>query len=208
MQNYSFTYRIQSQMPKKVNIYTEFSPNPNAMKFVLDFFLIKDEQIFEFKNQEEAQDSPLAASLLAFEYVESVFFMHNFITINKKTAIDWYEIVSELRLFLKQYLEADKAIFKANFLDNREVKLQESEVTDNLILKINQILEDYIKPAVESDGGAIDFNNFDPDTGTLKVNLKGSCSGCPSASLTLKEGIENLMTRFIPEVKYVVANEI
>ena len=194
---------------KRVNIYTEFSPNPNAMKFVLDFLLIENEQIFEFKNLAEAENSPLALELLGFEYVESVFFMHNFITINKKADLDWYEIVSELRLFIKHYLEADKPIFEADFLETQaDAKAQTLPVTDELTLKINQILDEYVKPAVESDGGAIDFNEFDSATGTLKVNLKGSCSGCPSASLTLKEGIENLMTRFVPEIKYVVANEI
>lgn len=196
-------------MPKRsVNIYTEFSPNPNAMKFVLDFLIIENEQIFEFKNQTEAKNSPLATALLAFDYVEGVFFMHNFITINKKEDLDWYEIVSELRLYIKQYLEADNPIFKLGFLENQKEKAVEKPIEDELILKINQILDEYVKPAVESDGGAIDFNNFDPTTGTLKVNLKGSCSGCPSASITLKEGIENLMTRFVPEIKQVVANEI
>lgn len=193
---------------KSVNIYTEFSPNPNAMKFVLDFLLIENDQIFEFKKQADAENAPLAFELLGLDYVESVFFMHNFITINKKNALDWYEIVSALRLYIKQYLEADKPIFKSGFLESQTDKPAEPPVTDELILKINQILEEYVKPAVESDGGAIDFNDFDRATGTLKLNLKGSCSGCPSASLTLKEGIENLMTRFVPEIKYVVANEI
>ncbi len=194
---------------KRVSIYTEFSPNPNAMKFVLDFMLIKNEQVFEFKNKEEAKISPLAESLFDFDYVKGVFFMTNFITINKIESVDWYEIVNKLRVYLKNYLEENKPIFQEGYKPKKVEKMSDSsENEDPLIQKINDLLNEYVRPAVEGDGGTIDFNHFDSNTGILKVNLKGSCSGCPSASLTLKSGIESLMKRFIPEVKEVVANQI
>ena len=130
--------------------------------------------------------------------------MSNFITITKSEKFSWEEIKLDLRDFIKKYIEEEKEII-SKAKKQSSVKSESESESNNIDEKIKNILEEYIKPAVEQDGGAIDFESF--DNGRVTVSLKGACSGCPSSTLTLKSGIENLLKRFIPEVKEVVAEE-
>ncbi len=187
---------------RNIEIYTEANPNPHSMKFVLNFMLITDERTFDFPDQSSAVISPLAATLFNFSYITRVFFMHNFITITKDEKTEWATIIPELKTFIKDYFRSSKPFLAA---DIAEEKTPES--SSEIIKKIEQILEQYIKPAVEMDGGAIQLHHFDQSSGTLSVVMQGSCSGCPSSTLTLKAGIENLMKRMVPEVTEVVAME-
>ncbi len=188
-----------------ITIYTEANPNPNSMKFMLNFMLMADGITLDFVTEEDAEKSPLAKELLALDYVERVFFMSNFITITKKEEVKWEEISPVLRSFIKNYLEAKKPVFSED--------LPEQEITINTdseaVKKIKGVLDEYIKPAVEQDGGAISFHSFDEITGIVKVTLQGSCSGCPSSTFTLKAGIEALLKRFLPgQVNEVVAEGV
>lgn len=190
------------QSNKYVTIYTEANPNPNSMKFVANYMLVGFGNTYDFPDVETAQkQSQLAEELFTYDYVERVFIMNNFVTVTKKSDIEWQEIVTELKNHIQSYLEADKAILKA---ENLEV-IDENE--PEIHKKIRNILDEYIKPAVESDGGAISFHSY--HEGTVKVLLQGSCSGCPSSTMTLKAGIENLLTNMLPnEVKEVVAEGV
>tara|TARA_B100001996_G_scaffold99578_1_gene74585 strand:- start:811 stop:1380 length:570 start_codon:yes stop_codon:yes gene_type:complete len=185
-----------------LNIYIESNPNPNSLKFVTNIMLVKEGIVKDYPDIQSAKDSPLAKELFDFNYVKRVFIMSNFITITKKEKFSWEEIKLDLRDFIKKYIEEDNEIISTP----KNKSLEKSNLNSNNIDdKIKNILDEYIKPAVEQDGGAIDFESF--DNGRVIVSLKGACSGCPSSTLTLKSGIENLLKRFIPEVKEVVAEE-
>ncbi len=186
-----------------ITIYTESSPNPNSMKFMLNFMLISDGVSFDFPDTASAQNCPLAQELFGFDYIDRVFLMNNFITLSKKGDQDWYEVIPEIKAFLKAYFEAQKPIFSQ---DQKDTIVEVNESPE--IAKIKDVLEQYIKPAVEMDGGAIKFGSFNAESGLLKVLLQGSCSGCPSSSLTLKSGIENLMRQMVPSVKKVEAESL
>jgi Fe-S cluster biogenesis protein NfuA len=184
-----------------VHIYVEENPNPNSMKFVLSFMLMADAIVKDYANKEDTTDSPLAAALFnEFDFVERVFLSKNFITITKTANVEWVEINSIIRTYLKNYFEAQKPVFSEDLPDSK-VELND----DPTIARIKDILDQYIRPAVEMDGGAISFSEFDKETGKLSVLLQGSCSGCPSSSITLKAGIQNLFKNMMPEVKEVVA---
>jgi len=192
-------------LKKFVNIYTEANPNPNSMKFVLNFVLVPEGVTFDFLDADSAvKGSPLASELFRFDYVRRVFITNNFITITKDEAIDWNEIIPELRPFIKSYLEAGKPLLAQQAMNDADAALQEND--SEVVKKIKGLLDEYVRPAVESDGGAINFHSF--HEGTVKVHLQGSCSGCPSSTLTLKAGIENLLKRMVPEVKEVVAEGV
>ena len=140
-------------------------------------------------------------ALFEFKYIERVFIMSNFITITKNDLVDWDEVKLELRNFIKKFIEEEGKI-----INNSINKKEESKSLKDIDKKIIQILEEYIKPAVEQDGGAIQFESF--NKGVVKVSLQGACSGCPSSIITLKGGIEKLLKRFIPEVNEVVAEGV
>ncbi len=188
--------------PKFVTLYTEASPNPQSLKFVANYILVPEGVTFDFPNKESALESPLANAFFDFPFIKRVFVMNNFITLTKSEDADWYEVAPELKSFLKEYLEANKPLFASALLHESQISDSEPEIN----LRIRKILDEYVRPAVEQDGGAINFHAF--DNGTVTVRLQGSCSGCPSASQTLKMGIENLLKRMIPEVQTVVAEEI
>ena len=183
------------------NIYLEASPNPNSLKFVINYMLVPEGEIHDFPDVQSCSDSPLAKSLFDFDYVKRVFIMNNFVTITKDEQIEWMMIQEELKNFLRDYLESDKAIVLTRE-KSEDTQTDDSEVS----LKIKTLLEEYIRPAVEQDGGAIEFHSF--KDGVVKLLLQGSCSGCPSSMITLKVGIENLLTAMIPEVKAVEAEGI
>lgn len=185
--------------PKNVHIYLESNPNPNSLKFVLNEMLVPEGLSFDFPDLESATLSPLAQELFAYPFVTRVFFMSNFITITKREDIDWMEIQNTLKEHIRKYLEAGKFIIEMNQTEEAPAE-EETETTK----KIKAILEEYIRPAVEQDGGAITYHSF--QNGIVKVRLQGSCSGCPSSTVTLKAGIENLFKRMLPgEVEAVEA---
>lgn len=197
---------MQAALQPPVSIYTEQSPNPNSMKFVLNRMLVPDGLSFDYAEPSEAlkegKNSPLAVALFGIEGVQRVFIAGNFITLTKEEDVDWGEILFEVKLFLKDYFEADKPVFVQRTVDLNSTRLEADSET---VQQIKAALDQYVRPAVESDGGAINFHTFDEETGTVKVLLQGSCSGCPSSTLTLKAGIENLLTRLVPGVKTVEA---
>ena len=185
--------------PKNVHIYLESNPNPNSLKFVANEMLVPETMSFDFPDAESTAISPLAKELFAFPFVDRVFFASNFVTVTKKGDVEWLEVQNTLKDFIKKYLEAGKFIIEVNDASDLPVE----EETD-AIKKIKTILDEYIRPAVEQDGGAITYHSF--QDGVVKVKLQGSCSGCPSSMITLKAGIENLFTRMMPgEVKSVEA---
>ncbi|MDX1905186.1 MAG: NifU family protein [Thermonemataceae bacterium] len=200
---------MEKNAPKRyVNVYTEANPNPSSLKFVVNYMLSPEGTSFDFPDRSSAEKSPLAQSLFEnFEAVERVFVMNNFITVTKKSAFEWDDIARNIKLFIQEYLEYDKPIFSRELLqedNNLSIHNDDSEV----VKKIKGVLEEYIRPAVESDGGAISFRKFEDNTGKVIVSLQGACSGCPSSMVTLKAGIENLLKRMIPEVQEVVAESL
>lgn len=184
---------------KSVNIYLEANPNPNSLKFVADYMLVEPGRNYDFPDKESAKNAPLASELFDYDYVRRVFYMSNFITVTKTQDKEWMEIQDELKDHIRKFLESGKAILEVAAV---EAVAEETEMD----LKIKVLLEEYVKPAVEQDGGAIEYKSF--ENGIVKVFLQGSCSGCPSATITLKAGIENLLKSQIPEVKSVVAEEV
>lgn len=206
-------------------VYAELTPNPNSVKFVADKPLLFEGTV-EYKTKEEAVDSPIALQLFDFTGVKSVFITSNFITITKTPEMDWYDITNMLRVFIKGFLDSGEKLFLRNPVENKKeepkaeapthvqknaIELAEpaieltAEENSEIEEKIKQMLDEYVRPAVEGDGGAIDFKSF--KRGIVTVVLKGSCSGCPSSTLTLKAGIENLLKRMIPEVTEVMAEQ-
>ena len=183
-----------------INIYTEANPNPNSLKFVVNFMLMPEGVSRDFPDIKSAKEAPLAIKLFEKDYVKRVFYMSNFITVTKDEDVDWYEIKGEIVTIIKTHLEAGLQILTGKEI--REDNNDEASETD-LEAKIKGILDEYIRPAVEMDGGAITFDSF--TEGKVKVLLQGSCSGCPSSTLTLKSGIENLLKRMVPEVEKVEA---
>ena len=185
--------------PKNVHIYLESNPNPNSLKFVVNEMLVPEAMSFDFPDAESTGISPLAKELFSFPFVDRVFFASNFITVTKKEDVEWLEIQGTLKEYIKKYLEAGKFIIEVG-----EEQSASAEEETETVKKIKTILDEYIRPAVEQDGGAITYHSF--TDGIVKVRLQGSCSGCPSSMVTLKAGIENLFTRMMPgEVKAVEA---
>lgn len=183
------------------NIYAEQTPNPETMKFVFNKMILPDEAE-DYPTKEKANASPLAKSLFEFSFVNGVFVMNNFVTITRTPETEWHEITPIVKEFLKAYVEAGEPISYKSDKSN-------IEGVDNIIVaQILDILDTYIKPAVENDGGMISFKSFNEESGLVTVELKGSCSGCPSSTVTLKRGIEGLLTRMVPQVKEVVAESL
>ncbi|MFT6216888.1 MAG: Fe-S cluster biogenesis protein NfuA [Roseivirga sp.] len=188
---------------KAVSIYIEANPNPNSMKFVVNFMLLQEGVNFDYPNLASAQDSPLAQELFAIPAVERVFYMSNFVTVTKSEHVEWPEIQNEVKKVIKGYLENDKPLILQEFEKDPLFDENDSEI----VKQIKGILDEYIRPAVEQDGGAIAFSSF--QEGVVKVNLQGSCSGCPASMVTLKSGIENLLRRMLPnDVTEVVAEGV
>jgi NFU1 iron-sulfur cluster scaffold homolog, mitochondrial len=206
-------YNSEKLYAKLINIYTESSPNPNSMKFVLNTMLSGDDDFLrDYDSPEAATESPLASAVFSFPFVKRVFLTKNFITVTKNEQIPWEDIVVGMKTFLKDYFESGKPVMDADEFENNMKKewqasqLRINENDSETIKKIKGILDEYIRPAVEGDGGAISFHSFDETDGVLTVTLQGSCSGCPSSTVTLKAGIENLFRNMMPDkVKTVVS---
>lgn len=185
-----------------VSIYTEMTPNPETMKFVANKLLYPGKSI-DFPEESVAGPSPLAKELFAFPFIRSVFIASNFVTLSKTPETNWDDVIPSVRQFLKEYLEEGRAVINEDqVVTPKDTNTVSADDTD-VVVRIKELLENYVKPAVEMDGGAISFKGF--DNGTVTLMLQGSCSGCPSSMITLKTGIEGMMKRMIPEVKEVVA---
>lgn len=182
-----------------LEIYTEYTPNPESLKFVANKMLLPNNSV-DFRDAAAVKDAPLAEALFQqFSFVKGVFISNNFVTITKKDAEqEWIELVPEVKQFLKQYLSEEKPIVTA------VAAAENSAASGNeLEAKIINVLDTYVRPAVEMDGGNIRFKSY--NEGVVTVMMQGSCSGCPSSTLTLKSGIEGLLKRMVPEVTEVVA---
>lgn len=187
---------------RPVHLYMEANPNPNSLKFVANFMLLDEGVSFDYPDSESASNSQLARELFNFAAVQRVFIASNFVTVTKSEDVEWAEIQNFIRDHIKQYLESGQTAVQANFEKDPLFDENDSEI----VKKIKGILDEYIRPAVEQDGGAIVFHSF--QEGIVKVLLQGSCSGCPSSTVTLKAGIQNLLTRMLPEVREVQAEGI
>jgi Fe-S cluster biogenesis protein NfuA len=185
-----------------VSIYTEMTPNPETMKFVANKLLYPGKSI-DFPDESTAAPSPLAQELFGFPFVRGVFIASNFITLTKTIDTLWEEVIPGIRQFLKAYLEEGKPIILEDMIVSKNNESPINENDTDVVSRIKEMLENYVKPAVEMDGGAISFKGY--DDGIVKLMLQGSCSGCPSSMITLKAGIEGMMKRMIPEVKEVIA---
>ena len=192
-----------------VSLYAESTPNPEVMKFTANKILV-DTNIYEFMNRAEAIASPLALELFGFSFVESVFISNNFISVTKKSnSIEWADIVMEMREFIRDYLvdgglviKEDAAAKEVPTAQHKEELKREFTATEQ---KIADLLDEYVRPAVEQDGGFISLKKF--ENGKVTVSLQGACSGCPSSNQTLKGGIEGLLRKMMPEeVNEVVAD--
>ena len=202
--SFIFAPIMEKVVQNVVTVYAESTPNPAAMKFVASRMLI-DEGSVEYLKPEEAANCPLAIELFKFDGVASVFITANFVTVNKLAELDWYELIPILREYIKGYLESGEKIFTGPAWQKAAEKIVSDSDDHEIEERIIQALEEYVRPAVEQDGGAIHFKSF--DDGVVTLVLKGSCSGCPSSLVTLKSGIERLLTKLIPEVEEVVAEE-
>ncbi len=188
-----------------ISIYTEMTPNPETMKFVANKLLYPGKSI-DFADEASSAPSPLAQELFTFPFIRSVFIASNFITLTKTSESDnWDDVIPTIKQFLKEYLEDGKPVVNDEAV--AAMKPQSSnEVTaddEDVVKRIKELLENYVKPAVEMDGGAIQFKSY--EAGRVNLMMQGSCSGCPSSMITLKAGIEGMMKRMIPEVTEVVA---
>lgn len=199
-----------------MSVYAESTPNPATMKFVCSLAFTEPGSSVEFNDASETSKAPMAARLFTFPFVSGVFFSNDFITITRNDLVDWQEVFTEVRSYIQDYLASGNDIFTENpktittekqiaaeaKTDAPKAKLPESDTEKRIV----EILEEYVRPAVESDGGAIDYHSYD-NKGTVTVILKGSCSGCPSSSVTLKNGIQGLFNQMMPEITEVVALE-
>ncbi len=182
-----------------VTVYAESTPNPSVLKFVCNKVLVPS--LYEFTSIEEAKPSPLATALFQFPFVKNIFMEKNFISISKFDIIEWEDITLQLREFIKSYVEDGNTILNDDApqkLNKTEEAIEQKfEALDDTSKNIVNILDEYIKPAVESDGGNIEFISYDANTKKVEVLLQGACSGCPSSTYTLKSGIENTLKEML-----------
>ncbi len=181
-----------------VTVYAESTPNPSAMKFVANKKIT--DQTLSFENTDSAKDAPLVKELFNFPFVKEVFMDENYISISKNDTVQWEEVVMEIRGFIKSYLEEEKMILGPSFVSNpQNTNITNPDQTLNdTEQEIVKILEEYVKPAVASDGGNIIFDSYEDTDKRVKVVLQGACSGCPSSTFTLKNGIENILKEMLP----------
>lgn len=188
-------------------LYTEQTPNPEALKYVTNRLLYSG--IADFKEKDLAAEwSPMANSLMELPYVKSVYFNNNYVTVTKEINYDWTEIMLKLKEFIKDYVENGGEIVKEGFATFWDQQMAQSNAAQfsgedgEIARKVKELIDTYVKPAVEMDGGNIEFKAF--EKGRVFVTMQGSCSGCPSSTVTLKAGIEGMLKRMVPEVTEVV----
>ncbi|GAA3601999.1 NifU family protein [Flavivirga amylovorans] len=191
-----------SSVTKKVpvTVYAESTPNPSVMKFVTNKKIVTT--LFEFTSIDEAKLSPLATELFHFPFVKSVFIDENYVSITKYDIAEWQDITVQVREFIKHYIENGKEVVLPNAAETLQKTTTQVddhfETLDDTSKEIINILEEYVKPAVASDGGNIQFISYDENTKNVSVMLQGACSGCPSSTYTLKSGIENMLKEMLP----------
>ena len=192
-----------------VMLYTEQTPNPESLKFVTNRMLYKGTA--DFREEEMAIEwSPLATAIFELPYVKGVYICNNFVTVTKEMNYEWADIMLKLKEFIKKYVEDGGEIIKDGFDEamskieaERGASYEYSDDEAEIVKKVKDLIETYVKPAVEMDGGNIEFKSW--EKGTVVLIMQGACSGCPSSTVTLKAGIEGMLKRMIPEVKEVVA---
>ncbi len=192
-----------------VLLYTEQTPNPESLKFVTNRMLYRGTA--DFREEELAREwSPLATALFDLPYVKGVYLSNNFVSITKEFNYAWEDIMLKLKEFIKEYIQAEKDILKEGFAEamsaleaERGASYEYSEDDVELVQKIKELIDTYVKPAVEMDGGNIEFKHF--KEGVVTVVMQGACSGCPSSTVTLKSGIEGMLKRMVPQVREVVS---
>lgn len=193
------------EMKKVVTVYAESTPNPASMKFVVNSYL-QEEGSVEYTSRAQTGNSPLANQLFGFTGITSVFIAANFITVTKIDGLDWFDLMPVVREFIHGFFQSGEKVFIGPVEQTADASIERTKTASALESKIIETLDEYVKPAVEQDGGAIHFKSF--ENGVVTVVLKGSCSGCPSSSVTLKSGIEKLLKQLIPEVTEVVAEAV
>jgi NFU1 iron-sulfur cluster scaffold homolog, mitochondrial len=195
-----------------ITVYAEATPNPATMRYVASTLLVPNERMLEFTEPEQAEGiSPLASRIFDLPFVQGVFVSGNFVTVTKNASVDWDLVQLELREYIQDYLNQDGRVVNDDapaqaLADANERAASHTAPSNEVEEKIVQVLEEYVRPAVEGDGGHIAFRSF--ADGIVTVTLRGSCSGCPSSMVTLKQGVENLMRQMVPGVREVVAEEM
>ncbi len=191
---------IEESTSALVEVYAESTPNPNVQKFVTNQLLTN--QHIELSSPEQAVAVPLAKELFEFPFVKEVFLSDNYVSIQKTGDLDWFEINNTLRDFLKEYLQSDRRVVAENYVptssSDGKRKTEYTPTNDEVSKQIIGVLEEYIKPAVAGDGGNIQFLSYAPDTKEVNVLLQGACNGCPSSTITLKNGIESTLKQLLP----------
>ena len=184
-----------------VSVYAEMTPNPAVMKFVANKMVVDVDHV-EFHNIEEAAISPLATELFHFPFVKEVFMSSNFIAIQKYNVVEWETVTQEIRQFILDYIQAGKPVLTGTPKGAPTAESEEATAVDpleglgDIELRIVDILEEFVKPAVAQDGGNIAFVAY--ENKVVKVQLQGACAGCPSSTLTLQQGIKNILQRMLP----------
>lgn len=199
---------MEATVKSPVMLYTEQTPNPESLKFVTNKMLYRGTA--DFREASQATEwSPLATALFELPYVKGVYICNNFVTISKEFNYAWEDIMLKTKEFIKQFIENDGVIVNEGFAEAMEKADAEKRQTQfagadgEISTRIKELIDTYVKPAVEMDGGNIEFKAF--DNGIVYVVLQGSCSGCPSSTVTLKHGIEGMLKRMVPEVTEVVS---
>lgn len=198
-------------------IYAEETPNPESIKFVANKLLLVSGASAEYTSPAQTSDAPIARQLFQFPFVKRVFIQSNYVTITKLPSVEWEEIRDEIRVFITNYLNQGNAIINklpqqavpkdSGFRETVAVNTQHNAPQNDVENKIIEVLEQYIRPAVEQDGGLITFKEL--KEGVVTVQMRGSCSGCPSSTMTLKAGIEALLKRLLPDhVKEVISEAV
>lgn len=198
---------MDTMVKSPVMLYTEQTPNPEALKYVTNRLLYRG--IADFKDKELAAEwSPMANSLMELPYVKAVYFNNNYVTVMKEMNYEWTEIMLKIKEFIKEYVENEGVVVKEGFAAYMDQLTAESNAVQftgedgEIAKKVKELIDTYVKPAVEMDGGNIEFKAF--EQGKVYVTMQGSCSGCPSSTVTLKAGIEGMLKRMVPEVTEVV----
>ncbi|MDO1502450.1 NifU family protein [Winogradskyella maritima] len=197
----------ETKTKSAVTVYAESTPNPSVLKFVSNKALVSS--IYEFSSIDETKDAPLAQELFKFPFVKAVFMDKNFISITKYDVAEWENITFTLREFLKSYIETQKPIItRPQQSEAQETKAeikQPKKSLDPTSQQIVDILDEYVKPAVASDGGNIEFKSYDNTSKKVEVLLQGACSGCPSSTFTLKNGIESMLKEMLGDQAITVS---
>jgi Fe-S cluster biogenesis protein NfuA len=195
-----------------VSVYAEMTPNPATRRFVTSIMLVPDGRMLEFRTPQEAEGvSPLAVKVFNLPFVTGVFITSNFITVTKNDIVTWDLVDLELREYIQEYMNTDGRVVSNDapaqaLADANERAVSHAEPADDIERQIITVLDEYVSPAVAGDGGHIAFRSF--KDGVVAVDLRGSCSGCPSSMVTLKGGVENLLKQMVPGVREVVAEEL